>query len=87
MHLSLEQRGVNLFSLQEASTVMKTFTPQYIKHYALALVHQIKVEKDTRVSQMQLLTPPTPSEPLQTGILVKQGAITKNWKSRFFVGE
>ena len=66
---------------------MKTFTPIYVKHYALALIHQIKLEKSARVTQLQLLKPPAPSEPLQTGVLVKQGAITKNWKTRFFVGK
>lgn len=74
-------------ALQEATTLVQTFTPLYIKHYALALVHQLKIEKNARISQYQLLKPPVPSEPLQTGTLVKQGAVAKNWKTRFFVGE
>lgn len=74
-------------ALQEAQTLVTTFTPLYVKHYALALVHQLKIEKNARVSQLQLLRPPIPSEPLQTGVLQKQGAIAKNWKTRFFVGE
>lgn len=65
---------------------MKTFTPVYVKHYALALIHQLKLEKVKKASQLLLQKPPTPSEPLQTGVLVKQGAIAKNWKSRYFVG-
>jgi hypothetical protein len=73
-------------TLQVAEEVVKTFTPIYIKQFALSTIYEIKQEKNERASQLQLSTPPTPSEPLQKGLLTKQGAITKNWKLRFFVG-
>ncbi len=67
--------------------MVKTFTPIYIKQFALSTIEQIKQEKNAKASQLQLLEPPKPSEPLQTGLLTKQGAIQKNWKLRFFVGQ
>ncbi|XP_062506059.1 PH domain-containing protein DDB_G0267786-like isoform X2 [Corticium candelabrum] len=71
-------------------TVLTTFTVQYSKAYAVALVKHIEEElKKEKPDEWKLLERPVQKDsntrPLKTGYLVKQGAIRKNWLRRFFV--
>lgn len=65
--------------------VLGTFTLQYTKEYALALVEKIKIEANEKPENWQLLERPPWSEDYKSGYLVKEGAIRKSWKKRFFV--
>jgi hypothetical protein len=80
-----EEKKAEIKELIEA--VLKTFTLQYTKAYAIALVRHIKKELEEQTEEWQLLERPKDSfkKPLKTGYLVKQGAIRKNWLKRFFV--
>eukprot|EP01029_Cantina_marsupialis_P027229 TRINITY_DN755174_c0_g1_i1.p1 TRINITY_DN755174_c0_g1~~TRINITY_DN755174_c0_g1_i1.p1 ORF type:complete len:549 (+),score=161.02 TRINITY_DN755174_c0_g1_i1:49-1695(+) len=69
-----------------AEQVMSTFAPEYTKQFALHLVKQIEMEKNKpKEPDFHLLTAPADKEPLMEGWIVKQGAIRKNWKKRYFV--
>jgi hypothetical protein len=63
------------------------FSPaQYIKAYALALKDKIKEETQAPPKpDWHLLERPESKDNLKTGLLVKEGAIRKNWKQRYFV--
>jgi len=65
--------------------VLGTFTLQYTKEYALALVEKIKMEANEKPETWQLLERPPWSEDFKSGYLVKEGGVRKNWKKRFFV--
>jgi len=65
-------------------SVVVTFTLQYTKEYALALVQKIKMEANDKPEEWQLLERPPWSEDYKQGYLVKEGGIRKNWKKRFF---
>jgi hypothetical protein len=65
--------------------VVGTFTTTYVKEYGLALVKKIKQDAQADPSPFKLKERPEPTEPLRTGWLVKEGAVVKNWKKRFFV--
>lgn len=65
---------------------METFTPIYVKSYAIGLIEKLKEEADPATPvPWQLKTPPIPAEPLKEGWLEKQGAVKVNWKKRYFV--
>lgn len=66
--------------------VVGTFTLQYAKHYALTLAavkeEEASAEKPPKV---HLLERPKSKEDLKKGWLIKEGAVRKNWKKRYFV--
>lgn len=74
-----------------AKEVLSTFTPVYTKSYALGLIDKLKAEAEAKAASgddadtLQLRTPPIPDEHLKEGFLVKQGAVKKSWKKRWFV--
>ena len=66
--------------------VCGTFTPIYIKSYALGLIEKLKREADPGTPlAWQLRTPPIPDEILKEGWITKLGAVKQNWKRRYFV--
>jgi len=67
--------------------VLETFTVQYTKAYVLALVRYIKRETQKKPEPWLLEERPPGSwtEDQKAGYLVKEGAILKNWKKRYFV--
>lgn len=67
--------------------VLEIFTVQYTKAYVLALVRHIKIESQKKPEPWLLEERPAGSwtEDLKTGYLVKEGAVRKNWKKRYFV--
>ncbi|XP_062505345.1 PH domain-containing protein DDB_G0267786-like [Corticium candelabrum] len=69
-------------------TILKTFTLEYTKAYAIALVKHIEEElKQGKGEEWQLMERPEDSltTPLKTGYLMKQGSVRKKWLRRFFV--
>jgi hypothetical protein len=64
--------------------VLGTFTTQYLKEYALALVLKIKMEANEKPESWQLLERPPWSEDFKSGVLLKEGGIRKSWKKRYF---
>lgn len=74
-----------------AKEVLTTFAPVYTTSFALGLIDKLKAEAESKAATtddddvLQLLTPPTPSEWLKEGFLIKQGAVKKSWKKRWFV--
>jgi len=87
--------GVGISNPVDASTkqeiedlikvMLKTFTTEYVKWYALYLVKKLKMDAQEVPSQYKLLERPPNTEHLKTGWLMKEGGIRKNWKKRFFV--
>jgi len=72
--------------LEVAKAVCVTFTIEYTKAYTLALVQQIKEEMNAPPEpDWQLEKRPKWEKDLKTGWLVKEGAIRKSWKRRWFV--
>lgn len=66
--------------------VIKTFTLEYTKAYALALVAFLKEEaKAGPPETWKLLERPPWNRDLKEGWLMKEGGIRKNWKKRYFV--
>lgn len=87
--------GVGISNPVDASTkqeiedlikvMLKTFTTEYVKWYALYLVKKLKMDAQIVPSEFKLLERPPNTEHLKTGWLMKEGGIRKNWKKRFFV--
>jgi len=87
--------GVGISNPVDASTkqeiedlikaVLKTFTTEYVKWYALYLVKKLKLDAMAEPSPYKLLERPPNTEHLRSGWLMKEGGIRKNWKKRFFV--
>jgi len=65
--------------------ILKTFTTEYVKWYALYLVKRIKLDAAMEPSPYKLLERPPATEPLRTGWMTKEGGLRKSWKKRFFV--
>jgi len=66
-------------------SILGTFTLNYVKEYALAMVLKIKMEANDKPESWNLLERPPWSEDYKSGWLIKEGAVRKNWKKRFFV--
>jgi len=68
-------------------SVLEVFTKEYVKHYALGLVKKAEDDatKEPGPDWKLMVRPDGPSEPLKTGILIKKGALKKNWQKRYFV--
>jgi len=87
--------GVGISNPVDASTkqeiedlikaVLKTFTTQYVKWYALYLVKKCKDDAKAEPSPYKLLERPPNTDNHKTGWLLKEGGIRKTWKKRFFV--
>jgi len=67
--------------------ILKTFTTQYVKWYAIYLVRKIKNDAQADPSPYKLLERPEDTSPLKTGWMVKEGGLRKTWKRRFFVAK
>lgn len=65
--------------------VLGTFTIQYTKEYALALVYKLKEEAKETPEEWKLQERPPWSEDFKSGWLTKEGGTRKNWKRRYFV--
>jgi len=65
--------------------ILKTFTVEYVKWYALFLVKKLKLDAMEEPSPYKLLERPVNTDHLRTGWLMKEGGIRKNWKKRYFV--
>jgi len=74
---------------QEIQDIIKavcgTFTLQYTKEFALAIVLKTKMEANEKPVSWQLMERPPWSQDYKTGYLLKEGGIRKSWKKRFFV--
>jgi len=87
--------GVGISNPVDASTkqeiedlikaVLKTFTLQYVKWYALFLVKKLKEDAKAEPSPYKLLERPPNTDHHKTGWLLKEGGVRKTWKKRFFV--
>lgn len=64
--------------------VCETFTVQYTKAYVLALVRLIKLEAQKKPEPWLLEERPPWQENFKSGYMVKEGAVRKNWKKRYF---
>jgi len=72
--------------IETAKKVVETFTVQYTKAYALAIVRICKEEVNApKKPEWQLTKRPEWKEDYKAGYLTKQGAVNKNWKQRWFV--
>eukprot|EP00179_Madagascaria_erythrocladioides_P022304 CAMPEP_0198338038 /NCGR_PEP_ID=MMETSP1450-20131203/32457_1 /TAXON_ID=753684 ORGANISM="Madagascaria erythrocladiodes, Strain CCMP3234" /NCGR_SAMPLE_ID=MMETSP1450 /ASSEMBLY_ACC=CAM_ASM_001115 /LENGTH=563 /DNA_ID=CAMNT_0044042893 /DNA_START=71 /DNA_END=1759 /DNA_ORIENTATION=+ len=68
--------------------VVERFGPAYSKHYVLAIAQAKMAEQLAKPEKFMLEQRPPPddkSPPLMTGYLMKEGAVRKNWKKRYFV--
>jgi len=68
--------------------ILKTFTTEYIKHYALGLVKKAEDDASAKPGPDWLLTPRpdgASTDPLKCGYLTKKGAIHKTWKKRWLI--
>lgn len=66
--------------------ILKTFTIEYTKAYALALVAQLKEEaKAGEPTKWHLQERPPWNRDYKEGYLMKEGGVRKNWKKRYFV--
>jgi len=66
--------------------VLKTFTIEYTKGYALSLVQKLKDDAQAPPpEQWKLMERPPWNRDYKMGFLMKEGGIRKNWKKRFFV--
>jgi len=65
--------------------ILKTFTTQYIKWYALSLVAKLKEDAKAEPSPFKLLERGESKDIIKTGWLMKEGGVRKTWKKRFFV--
>jgi hypothetical protein len=87
--------GVGISNPVDASTkqeiedlikaVLKTFTTEYIKWYALFMVKKAKMDAQEEPSPYKLLERPPNTEILRKGWLMKEGGLRKTWKKRYFV--
>jgi len=68
-------------------TILDTFTPCYLKQYAICLVKKARADYEAAQIQGPLLSHwhPTDDQPVAQGYLTKEGYSRKNWKRRFFV--
>jgi hypothetical protein len=65
--------------------VLGTFTLQYTKEYALALVYKLKQEAKEKPEEWKLQERPPFTGDFKSGMLTKEGGSRKTWKKRFFV--
>lgn len=65
--------------------ILKTFTTQYVKWYAICLVQKLKEDAKAKKSPYKLLERPENTDLIRTGWLMKEGGVRKTWKKRFFV--
>jgi len=66
--------------------VLATFTTQYVKHYGIALVKKTEQDAMKEVPPLKLLKRENEwTDDLKVGYLVKEGAVRKNWKKRWFI--
>jgi len=66
--------------------ILKTFTIEYSKGYALNLVGKLKDDaKAAPPEEWKLLERPPWNKDYKMGWLMKEGGIRKNWKKRYFV--
>jgi hypothetical protein len=86
---NLPSNPVDESTKQEIAELIKailgTFTLNYVKEYALAMVLKIKMEANEKPESWNLLERPPWSEDYKSGWLIKEGAVRKNWKKRYFV--
>jgi len=68
-------------------SILKTFTTEYVKWYAIYLVKFLKDEaaKGDQTSPYRLLERPENTDVIKSGWLMKEGGLRKTWKKRFFV--
>lgn len=65
-----------------------TFGVEFSKAYTQCVIDKVKADiegDESLLDKLKLQDPPTPTQVLKTGMLVKRGESVKNWKSRFFV--
>lgn len=65
-------------------TVLKTFTTEYVKWTAIYMVKQAQEAAKKGPSPYVLLERPPSTEPLKMGYMMKEGAIVKSPKKRYF---
>jgi len=65
--------------------VLGTFTTQYTKHYALALVKKKEKDANKPPKYLKLDKRKPPTDDLKSGYLTKEGGVRKSWKKRWFV--
>jgi len=65
--------------------ILKTFTTQYVKWYAIYLCKKLKEDAMIEPSPYKLLERPENTDPIKKGWLVKEGGVRKTWKRRYFV--
>jgi len=66
--------------------ILKTFTLEYTKSYALSLVSKLRDDSNAPPpEQWQLLERPPWDQDYKKGYMMKEGGIRKNWKKRYFV--
>eukprot|EP00708_Paratrimastix_pyriformis_P002314 GAFH01001056.1.p2 GENE.GAFH01001056.1~~GAFH01001056.1.p2 ORF type:complete len:599 (-),score=245.98 GAFH01001056.1:255-1958(-) len=67
--------------------MLDTFTPAYLKAYAIAMVKKARMDYDAAQITGPLLShwKPVDNSPVAEGWLVKEGGARKNWKRRYFI--